>query len=79
MKVDDDFVKLKTSFQEHVREEVLIDVVVQVLDGDFDSWRLPDVVLVDNQPEFCEIEGDLRLSVLMQREAMLFTLVRECP
>jgi hypothetical protein len=45
--VDDDLVALQTSFLQHIGEEVLVNVVVEVFDGDFDLGWFSHVVLVD--------------------------------
>lgn len=49
MMVDHNFIPLKPSFLEHIRQKILVNIVVQILDRDFDVRRLPDVVLINRQ------------------------------
>lgn len=50
MMINNNFVPLKTSFLKHIRQEVLVNVVIKVLDRDLNRWRLPDIIFVDYEP-----------------------------
>ncbi len=56
MKKDEDFLD-DAEFRDHLFEEMSVDVVVEILDGDFDLGRLPDKVLVDLELGHVEFHG----------------------
>lgn len=50
MVINGDFIPLKVGFLEHVREEVLINIVIEIGDGQFHCWWLSHIVLVNCEP-----------------------------
>lgn len=59
MMVNDNLIELKRRFLQHIGKEVLVNVVVQVPDCDFDGWRLSDVLLVDCKPASGEKQNSM--------------------
>lgn len=43
-----------STFRDHVSEKLLIYVIVQIGQCDFDAWRLPDIILINDEPEILQ-------------------------
>lgn len=46
MVINDYVVPLKTSFLQHIRQKIFVNIVVQVFYRDFNRWRFSDVIFV---------------------------------
>lgn len=49
MVVDRHLIKVNGGAREHLGEKSLVDIVIEILDGDFNFGRLTDVVPVDGE------------------------------